>query len=416
MEPPKPIYQSKGAIVCFVILMILRIISYFSLFPESVLLTQLIKTVMRVLLTGISFIWLISLKNKFPQYKVEYHNFTPFILYCAYLFLGLLSVFWTSSIPKTLLQLSMVVEAVVFAWFFIQLLAFYNKISLDQARFSRIFGWAVLIIYIAFIIGLWVAPEYVFRQTHGGEVSRLGGLVINPNELGMLAVLGAIMAYVEMRTVPIRGMQIWLLITAIAVLLLTQSRSSLFAFLLISGITVLLSGNGKLIMGAITVAVLTVPVLVRTIIFKQGNVEEVMSMTGRLPFWNDLITYGFPEEPLLGYGFMRLGYYDKFDSIHAYAASMAHNTFVQVLMNLGLVGAFIVLFQMIATVFVVSTSKEKYFQFLAGLMFICLLINSITEFGIFGDSNYGIQFYQFLFLFFAFKVKKQPPKFTHTVS
>jgi len=50
-----------------------------------------------------------------------------------------------------------------------------------------------------------------------------------------------------------------------------------------------------------------------------------MSMTGRLPFWSDLIKYGFPERPILGYGFMSISdspFTNKFDSIHAYAASM----------------------------------------------------------------------------------------------
>ncbi len=36
-------------------------------------------------------------------------------------------------------------------------------------------------------------------------------------------------------------------------------------------------------------------------------------------------------------------------------------------------------------------------------MLIPVIINSTTEFGIFGESNYGIQFYQFILLFFVVK-------------
>ena len=155
-------------------------------------------------------------------------------------------------------------------------------------------------ICVAFMLGLFFDPDTYYRQTHGGEVSRLGGYIINPNELGMLAVLGAVMAYSELRTVPFKMMQIWVLVASVAVLLLTQSRSSLGSFLIVSGIYVLMSGNRKLIFASIVSAVFALPILVRTIILKQGDVEEVMSMTGRLPFWQDLITYGFTKEPLLG--------------------------------------------------------------------------------------------------------------------
>ena len=86
---------------------------------------------------------------------------------------------------------------------------------------------------------------------------------------------------------------------------------------------------------------------------------------------------------------------------------MTHNTFIQVLLNLGLVGGFICLFQMIATGVVITKSKDAYHRTLALLMLIPLIINSMTEFGIFGESNYGIQFYQFVLLFFVIKVRER---------
>ena len=403
MQPDIP-YKSKWLANGLLILIGLRIASYFTLFPDSVAMTQLVKTVLRVILTGIAFAWLHQLKLQFPKYKVDYQNITPLLLYCGYLLLGIISIFWTSSVRYTILQLSMIIEALVFAWYYIQLVAFYNKISNNNARFSWLFGVATMWICVAFMLGLFFDPDTYYRQTHGGEVSRLGGYIINPNELGMLAVLGAVMAYSELRTVPFKMTQIWVLVTSVAVLLLTQSRSSLGSFLIVSGIYVLMSGNRKLIFGSIVSAVFALPILVRTIILKQGDVEEVMSMTGRLPFWQDLITYGFTKEPLLGYGFMRISYSDKFDSIHSYAAGMTHNTFIQVLLNLGLVGGFICMFQMIATGFVIGNAKDSYHKFLAWMMLVPLIINSTTEFGIFGESNYGIQFYQFVILFFVMKV------------
>lgn len=401
------LYKGKWLAIGLLFLIGLRITSYFTLFTNSVALTQLVKTVLRVILTGITFVWLNNLKTKFPQYRIEYQNITPILLYSAYLILGLISIFWTSSVRYSMLQLSMIIEALVFAWFYIQLVAFYNKLSNNHTPFSWLFGIATMWICIAFMLGLFFDPDTYYRQTHGGEVSRLGGYIINPNELGMLAVLGAVMAYTELRNNAFKAYQIWILLASVVVLLLTQSRSSLGAFLIVTGIYVLMSGNRKLLIGSIVSAVFALPILVRTIILKQGDVEEVMSMTGRLPFWQDLITYGFTKEPLLGYGFMRISYSDKFDSIHSYAAGMTHNTFIQVLLNLGLVGGFICMFQMIATGLVIGHSKDSYHKVLAWLMLVPLIINSTTEFGIFGESNYGIQFYQFVLIFFAVKVIKK---------
>lgn len=400
--------RRQWILLLLVVLLGLRIASYFTLFPNSVAMTQLVKTAGRLMLTFTSFLLLKYLREKHQEYRFAIGNLTPLILYFAYLFLGLLSFFWSSKVSYSALQWAMVVEAMFFAWFYTQALALYNAVSDNHSRFTFVFGRATLFISIAFIIGLIFDPETYYRQTHGGEVSRLGGFIINPNELGMLAVVGCTMAYYEMLEGRSKFINSLVLISCVAVLLLTQSRSSLGAFMLLTGFVLLRSGNMRLIFFAGVVAVLVLPILVKTIIVKQGDVEEVMSMTGRLPFWKDLITDGLPGRPLLGYGFMRIAHDDYFDSIHSYAAKMTHNTFVQVLLNLGLVGSFICLLQMVATFFTIGRSPDKNLKWLASMMLIPILINSFTEFGIFGESNYGIQFYQLILLFFVFKVVKRP--------
>lgn len=402
-----PILKSKWIAIALIIILGLRITSYFTLFPSSVATTQVVKVALRLMLTLISFLWLYKLKIKYNQYEVRYQNVLPFGLYLAYLTLGVLSLFWTSDVRFSMLQLFMIIEAMVFAWYYFQVLVFYNKISNNHVPFSYAFGYATFWICLAFMIGLYFDPDTYYRQTHGGEVSRLGGYIINPNELGMLAVLGAVMVYIEGLRRKIDTMQVLIWIACVAVLLLTQSRSSLGAFLMATGFTVLLSGNVKLIVSSIIGGILVMPILIREIVVKQGDMEEVMSMTGRLPFWTDLIHDGFIHRPLLGYGFMRIAKHEKFDSIHAYAASMTHNTFIQVLINLGLVGAFIVLFQVITLSITISRHDDNYYRRLAAYMLIPLVINSLTEFGIFGESNYGVQFYQLLILFFVVTVEQK---------
>ena len=59
------------------------------------------------------------------------------------------------------------------------------------------------------------------------------------------------------------------------------------------------SGKAKLIVPTLVIGALVAPIIFFKIFVKEGDVGEVMSMTGRIPFWGDLLTYGFPEKPLI---------------------------------------------------------------------------------------------------------------------
>ncbi len=399
------VFKNKTFFVALLLIMTLRIVSYFTLFPSSVGLTRVIKVGLRFALTGLSFVVLLWLWSKLKNHlQFYYTNVTSALLYCAYALLGVASIYWSTNVTFTALQLAMLFESIAYVFVFYHMLVMYNEASSNHATFDTLLSIGIGLISLAFIIGLMIAPETFYRGTHGGTVHRLGGFIINPNELGMLAVIGVAMNYLQLFNNKYKVANVVFLGLNVAVLLLTQSRSSLGAFLLVTMVFIVKSKNYKLQAATIIGGVLVLPVLVNGIIIKQGDVEEVMSMTGRLPFWSDLLTYGFPERPILGYGFMSISpspFTDKFDSIHAYAASMTHNTFVQVLINLGLVGAFIVLMQMVATVFAISTSRLEDLKVLAIAMLIPLIINSITEFGIFGEANYGILFYQLVIVFFV---------------
>lgn len=402
----------KRFLTLLTIFLALRIASYFTLFPSSIGITRVLKIGLRIVLTGLSLFLILNLKSRFGDFKIKYKMVLPMGLYLLYLFLGIVSVFWSTGKGFTLLQLGMTIETMVFSFLFYQVIVtFEAAYGVTRSFYSRMLGRAVLWIGIVFIIGLFVNPDLFFRGTHGGEVQRLGGFIINPNELGMLAVLGAAMGYLELLSKQNRGYNYLIIIANVSVLLLSQSRSSLGAFVLVSGIYILLMENYFVKVSIITGGVLVTPYVLNTIVFKQGDVSEVMSMTGRLPFWSDLLEVAFPARPILGYGFMRISpntFSDKFESVHAYAASMTHNTFVQVLVNLGLVGMFIVLLQMMVTFYAITIERDKWLRLTAILLLIPLIINSTTEFGIFGETNYGIMFYQFLFLTFTFYAVKQP--------
>jgi O-antigen ligase len=317
------------------------------------------------------------------------------LLYGAYLLLGLASLLWSGNPGYSLLQLLMVVETLVFAYFYAQcfvlLDTFYPG---SNIHFARVVGNACFWLVLGFLAGAVVAPDTFYRLTSGGEEARLGGFMMNPNELGMLcAVGGACLACNMYQGYRPRRILLQLLPLAVA-LVLTGSRSSLVGAGLVLALHLRQTDRRWQLLALVGLGA-SLPLLVG-LVLRQGGVEEVLSLTGRLPFWQALLTEGLPREPLLGYGFMRIAYGEYFQSTHTYAAQMTHNTFIQVLLNLGVVGFGIVLAQLLLLVRGALQNPDRQARLLFVGLLIPLLINSFTEFGIFGQSNFGILFYQLL--------------------
>jgi O-antigen ligase len=388
-----------------VVVLALRIVGYFTLFTDSIAMTQMVKIGIRTTTTGGMIFLLFWLRGLSPNLGFTYRYFTTAVLYTCYLLLGFISLLWSHDVFFSTLQLIMVVESYIFSIIFYHILLYYDnygKTTVGDALFSLPFIMArsITLVCSGFIIAQFIDPDTLYRATHAGEVLRLGGFIINPNELGMLAAVGVAALAYELLKRDIKVFPIFGIILNLAVLLLTQSRSTLGGLGLIILIYILQSKYRTLQMAVVVGGACAMPVILNTIIFKQGDVEEVMSMTGRLPFWQDLIRDGFTREPWLGFGFMRLDYTEYFDSIHAYSASMTHNTFLQVLLNLGIIGLIIVLLQMLTFFRAFALATNRTLQLFALGIFVPVFINSLTEFGIFGESNYGIMFFQLCFLMF----------------
>ena len=158
-------------------------------------------------------------------------------------------------------------------------------------------------------------------------------------------------------------------------------------------------------------SLIMIPLFLNFVIFKEsGGIEEVMSMTGRLSFWKALLNEGIIREPFFGFGFMRINYTDYFQGLNTYPAKMTHNTFMQVLMNLGFIGFFIAIVQLSQTIRNFRINRKNQYNTFVIAMFIPILINSFTEFGIFGEANYAILFYQFLIVLFIYKIPSKLSK------
>lgn len=335
------------------------------------------------------------------------NELSPF-LYYAYLALGLLSFLWSTDVGYSALQWFMDIESLVFCYYFIGcFLLLDHYFPGHPVRLYKILGHAIFLLISIFVIGYFVNPGVFMRMSHEGEEYRLGGFIMNPNELGMLAAVGIacyiFCLYQKGRRVLIM-LQIFIMLFAVV---LTGSRSTTIGVLVIAFFHIKQSSNKRLKNLMYIGGAMVIPIAINTMIVKSagnGGVDEVMSMTGRLPFWTALITEGWPREPLLGFGFQRINYTTYFSGVHTYTASMAHDTFIQVLMNLGAIGFTIMLFQIFFTIrgFVRSANKELKLMCIG--ITIPVFINSFTEFGIFGETNYGILLYQMLILYVSMKI------------
>lgn len=378
----------------------LRIISYFS-FNDDIAIVQMFKASLRISLSVIVVIASLKLRQGSSKFTCNYYSPLPIWLYVGYLFLGLTSLLWTTSVNESLKQLLMDLEGFVFALFFMQMIGlFKEKYQSQTFNFDKIIASSILPIAMIFAIGMYVDPENYYRLTHGGQVSRLGGYIINPNELGMLLVVGIACWMPQLNVeVKYRISRIMIISFLIWLLVLTGSRSSFVGMLLVISTYALLH-KSKVFKLILVVGILLLVSLVGIGIFiKQNDIEEVISLTGRIPFWKDLLTYNFPEAPWLGYGYMRIDVNDKFESINAYSGGMTHNTFLQALLGLGLVGFTLVATQIVAFFHAIYYCRDNAIKPVILMVFIPVFINSLTEFGIFGETNYGIIFY--LMLVFA---------------
>ncbi len=387
---------------------LLLMVACFFTWSENVAITRAIKVVgrMGVMLSSI-FIYR-RIISYGAAHSLQYKNVLAPLLYMAYLLLGLISFTWSTNPGFSALQWLMTMQSLVFAYFFVRSLSLLDiYFPGHSVRLYHMLGNTVFILISIFTVGMYADPDTFFRLTNGGEEARLGGYIMNPNELGMLAGVGVACLIFDIYRNKNKWWTIVKLLVIFYALYMTGSRSSLIGALLIIFFHINQSQNKKLKWAIIIGMLVITPVAVNKIIFKDGDssrMEEVLSMTGRLPFWTALINEGLPREPLLGFGFMRIDYKEYFQSTHTYPGKMTHNTFMQVLMNLGFVGLTIVLFQVFFTLKAFSREKKEKKLMLYGIL-IPILINSFTEFGIFGESNYGILFYQLLIFSVSFGKK-----------
>ena len=404
--------KSKGDILNWykraLFFILLAMIACFFSWTDNTSITRAVKVVGRMSCLGMAAFLIWKLRSSGLKWKIIVRYGGPIYLYITYLILGFASLMWSTNVGYSALQWFMIVQITVFcACFLLVTKILIKKYDLEIDYYLRILSRVAFLFCILFSIGSHFNPDYFLRPVRGGQDLRLGGFVMNPNELGMLAVVSVAILLFEYKS---RKHKLFILIELgllAYTIYLTGSRSSLISFVLVIAFHVFLNISFRtfIFMGLFGVFMGVVFIALKSSQeFKDDKTEDVLSMTGRLPFWKALIGEALPREPLLGYGFMRINYEDSFQGRDTYAGKMTHNAFVQVLLNLGIVGFLIAFFQFVLTVKGLLVFEDNRMSNYLKALLIPVFINSLTEFGIFGESNYGILFYQFIFLFIVIEV------------
>lgn len=176
--------------VALTVIVLIKLSGFFA-WNEDIGVTRIVKLVTRLAMTAAAYGAYAAIIRRGAIDSFRWHNAPAPLLYGAYLALGLVSLLWSTNPGYSFLQWVMDVESLVFAYFFVKCFLLLKEFFPgNPVRFFHVLGNAVFIILLGFLVGTLVAPDVFFRLTHGGEEARLGGYLMNPNELGMLCVVG----------------------------------------------------------------------------------------------------------------------------------------------------------------------------------------------------------------------------------
>lgn len=327
--------------------------------------------VIRVVMLGVCLV--ITLKEK----KIRlYKYFLPLILFCLF---AILSIKWACNKALSLEMSKTLVINVITIYCFFYLVNF-NKKRIDL----------VLKSIMIFPILLELRAIY-YGGIFGYLNSRISG-TISGNTVGMCSAFGASIALYYILKKNKTSLYITLFITNIMILILSSSRKAILCLLIPVGVLYVFNNKNRLlniIFKLIVLSIITIGVyyLIINIEFLYNTIGHRMeSLINGLIGNGDnidasaktrmnLITWGlewFKENKWIGYGVDN--YRVMLTTTHPdYPISYyAHNNYVELLVDLGIVGTVLYYFNYIKIIFIGFIKKRKMSN--CGLVFIGILI------------------------------------------
>jgi exopolysaccharide production protein ExoQ len=188
-------------------------------------------------------------------------------------------------------------------------------------------------------------------------------------------------------------MRLLLIAAGFAGLALSKSRTTLLALIVAAALAAVLSAKGMqrwlvmslgaavLCLGGIAANFVSVSDLDQSLdVASMGRRENVSSLTGRLPLWNELWKSA-EKRPLAGHGYG--GFWGeknvlKYSEIFAWHIPHAHNGYLDLMLAVGVIGAALYVAWVVATAVVAGVRFERRDD--AGDLFVvCLLVFSLVH-------------------------------------
>ena len=306
------------------------------------------------------------------------------------------SIFWSVSPGQTL------APAILFSY---SVMAAYTASTCLAPRvFIRLYFAVCAFILASSFFVYFLYPQYAGAVRFGGgwlQDIEFSGVMSSKNYAGSIFAGAAILA--------LNGRQIgigrfWRLVVlgmALAAVILSNSATAVVIVIVLGGFSLLLRsmevGREKLLRGLL---VLFIVLIVVVPFISAGSVLQLLgrdaTFTGRIYLWN-FAYQAFLDYPLLGYGYNAFFDSGKFspvwelwENFQYFHARNFHNSSVEILISLGLVGvAVMVVTAFKATAVVNNESVDRGSRLCLGLLLGSFLIGSMMEFSIYHYNFFG---------------------------
>ena len=258
----------------------------------------------------------------------------------------------------------------------------------------QLLEWLALTCAAYLCIGLIAEISLGTFQIGGGH--RFVGTV-HPNTEAIFGAVVCLCARLFFCAERSRVLSVCMVALAVFCIYLTKSRTTLAAVVVSFVVMQILAARGKnrvylILICAFVAGCMTVSSVLLSVrntgqlgsIMAMGRTEDVTTLTGRLPLWEELLTW-VEKSPVLGYGY--LAFWDSkrveyLSETFSWEIPHGHNMYIDISLDVGLVGASLFLCMLVGALISASrlymrTNKIEY-AIVVGL-FICAMINGGGE-------------------------------------
>ena len=315
------------------------------------------------------------------------------------------SIFWSVSPGQTL------APAILFSY---SVMAAYAASTCFSPRlFIRLYFAVCTFILISSFILYFQFPQFAGATRFGGgwlQDIEFSGVMSSKNFAGSIFAGAAILAFNGRQIGIGRFWRLVVLVMALSAVVLSNSATAVVIVVVLGGFSLLMRsisiGRERLLRGLLILFIFLIVVIPFVSV---GSILQLLgrdaTFTGRIHLWN-FAYQAFVEYPLLGYGYNAFFDSSKFspvwvlwENFQYFHARNFHNSSVEILISLGLVGVVVMVVTAFkATAIVNNQSVDKGTRFCLGLLLGSFLIGSMMEFSIY-HYNFFATFVLFYSLF-----------------